>query len=73
VKGGCCKKCGSKKHPFQYYPERQKKKDEVSDEDSAGDVQVEYFIDFCGFYAVIVLQCIAMYHARGMCCCSDLI
>jgi|EP00979_Chaetoceros_neogracilis_P012882 zinc finger CCHC domain-containing protein 9 len=39
VKGGCCKKCGSKKHLFQYCPERQKKKDEASDEDSAGDVQ----------------------------------
>ena len=39
VKGGCCKKCGSRKNLFQYCLERQKKKDEVSDEDSAGDVQ----------------------------------
>jgi len=29
----------AQKHLFQYCPERQKKKDEVSDEDSAGDVQ----------------------------------
>jgi len=35
VKGGCCKKCGRKKHLFQCCPERQKKKDE----DSLGDIQ----------------------------------
>lgn len=39
VKGGCCRKCGSKKYLFQCCPERQKKKDEVSDEDYVGDIQ----------------------------------
>jgi len=46
VKGGCCKKCGSKKHLFQYCPERQKKKDEVSDEDTAmmGELEVALWL-----------------------------
>ena len=39
VKGGCCKSCGSKKHLFQYCPDRKKKKEKESDEESAGDVQ----------------------------------
>jgi len=39
VKGGCCKKCNSKNHLFQNCPELKKKKEVVSDEESAGDVQ----------------------------------
>jgi zinc finger CCHC domain-containing protein 9 len=39
VKGGCCKKCQGVNHLYQNCPELRKKKEEVNDEGSAGDVE----------------------------------